>query len=100
MGNPFRVHLPLSTIASGTMQPFPPLPQSFSSSSSFSSSTSWQVHKREQMCIPGTRPSARLPSCVHGLVSVPRLKPKAEDETSELVRQCFFWELLTGIGVG
>jgi hypothetical protein len=23
-----------------------------------------------------------------------------EDETSELVRQCFFWELLTGIGVG
>jgi hypothetical protein len=32
------------------------------------------------MCIPGTRLSARLPSCVHGLVSVPRLKPKAEDE--------------------
>ena len=24
MGNPFRIHLPLSTIASGTMQPFPP----------------------------------------------------------------------------
>ena|GEM_PF-4777806 len=23
-----------------------------------------------------------------------------EDETSELVRQCFFWELLTGVGVG
>jgi hypothetical protein len=24
MGNPFRIHLSLSTIASGTMQPFPP----------------------------------------------------------------------------
>jgi len=24
MGNPFRIHLPLSTIASGTVQPFPP----------------------------------------------------------------------------
>ena len=24
MGNPFRIHLPLSTIAPGTMQPFPP----------------------------------------------------------------------------
>jgi hypothetical protein len=58
----------------------PPLPQSFSSSSSSSSSTSWLVHKREQMCIPGTRLSARLPSCVHALVSVPRLKPKAENE--------------------
>jgi hypothetical protein len=57
----------------------PPLPQSFSSSSS----TSWLVHKREQMCIPGTRLSARLPSCVHALVSVPRLKPKAENEDED-----------------
>ena len=38
------------------------------------------VRKREQMCIPGRRLSARLPSCVHGLVSVPHSKPKAEDE--------------------
>jgi hypothetical protein len=35
------------------------------------------------MCIPGTRLSARLPSCVHGLLSVPRLKPKAEDEDED-----------------
>jgi hypothetical protein len=41
------------------------------------------VHKREQMCIPGTRLSSRLPSCVHGLVSVPRLKPKAEAEDED-----------------
>jgi hypothetical protein len=57
----------------GVLVPPPLLPQSSSSSSSFSSSTSWQADKREQMSIPGTRLSARLPSCVHGFVSVPRL---------------------------
>jgi hypothetical protein len=87
MGNPFRVHLPLSTIASGTMQPFPP---SLFLLPSFPNRSRPRRRSRPRplgrsinanKCVsPGTRLSARLPSCVHGLVSVPRLKPKAENE--------------------
>jgi hypothetical protein len=67
----------------GVLVPLLRFPNRSRPSSSFWSSTSWQVHKREQMCIPGTRLSAWLPSCVHGLVSVPRLKPKAENEDDD-----------------